>query len=283
MCDLWRYTTEGDTPRRAIPAQVAAARRSLAESREFVSQMKLYNAGSFFDPRAVPEEDYDDVADHLNGMSRVIVESHPSLVGARTSRFLDALERHQPSPVLEVAMGLETGHPDALERLHKRMTVDGFLLAAERLASLSVALRVFILVSPPFVPAAEQDEWLCRSVDLAFSAGATAVSLIPTRGGNGALDVLAEEGAFLPPRLQDLERSLTLARHRAPESGRVFADLWDLDRFAQCSHCLEARRARLHTANIEQRDQPLVRCPHCSGDSSSSLTPGPRQGHDVVG
>ena len=39
-------------------------------------------------------------------------------------------------------------------------TVDGFLRAAHRLESLGVALRVFVLVSPPFVPAAEQDEWL---------------------------------------------------------------------------------------------------------------------------
>lgn len=272
MCDLWRHTIEGDTPRGAIPAQVAAARKTLDDRREPVSRIKLYNAGSFFDPRAVPEEDYDAVAALLAGFSRVIVESHPSLVGPRTSRFIGALRSHRASPQLEVAMGLETAHPDALERLHKRMTVDGFLLAADRLESFGAALRVFVLVSPPFVPAAEQDEWLMRSVDLAFAAGASVVSLIPTRAGNGALDALAGEGCFRPPRLDDLERSLVLALDRVPAGGGcVFADLWDLHQFADCRYCLDARRARLHAMNLEQRDRPQVHCPHCS--TASSLSP----------
>ena len=45
--------------------------------------IKLYNAGSFFDPRAVPEPDYEDIAKAVSGFSRVIVECHPALVGRR--------------------------------------------------------------------------------------------------------------------------------------------------------------------------------------------------------
>ena len=268
MCDLWQYTTESDTPPGAIAAQVEAARRAISTSRDPVSQMKLYNAGSFFDPRAVPEGDYDAVAASLAGLTRVIVECHPSLVGPRTARFLEALQRHQaagmPPPSLEVAMGLETTHPDALERINKKMTVDDFLVAASRLRSLGVALRVFLLVSPPFVPDADQDDWLQRSIDVARDARASAVSLIPTRAGNGALDDLKKEGLFRQPRLRDLERSLALAQARAVRDGvRVFADLWDLDRLADCRHCLEARRNRLRAMNLEQRDLPMASCPHC--------------------
>ena len=270
MCDLWQHTTETDTPRGSIAAQVTAARRTLAESSELVTQMKLYNAGSFFDPRAVPEDDYDAVAAALTGFSRVIVESHPSLVGTRTARFVEMLSGHQAPPALEVAMGLETAHPGALERLHKRMTVDGLLLAADRLESLGVALRVFVLVSPPFVPAAEQDEWLLRSIDVALAAGASVISLIPTRTGNGALEALAEEGLFRSPRLDDLERSVALARDRVPEGNvRVFADLWDLERFAGCPHCLDARRDRLRAMNLDQRHHPLVLCAHCSASPAA--------------
>ena len=93
-------------------------------------QVKLYNAGSFFDPRAVPEEDYDGVAAHIAGLERVVVESHPALVGCRVDLFLEALNRHctmgTATIQLEVAMGLETVHPEALDRLNKRMTVDEF-------------------------------------------------------------------------------------------------------------------------------------------------------------
>jgi radical SAM enzyme (TIGR01210 family) len=267
MCDLWQHTTEGDTPGGAIAAQVANARHTLDRSNQAVSQIKLYNAGSFFDPRAVPDDDYDGVAVAIAGLSRVIVESHPALVGGRTRRFLEALHEHQTAdvaPTLEVAIGLETAHSEALERLNKKMTTGDFLLAAGRLQSLGAALRVFLLVSPPFVAKDEQDEWLLRSIDLACDAGATAVSLIPTRPGHGALDALEEDGLFRRPSLLDLERSLSLALARVVgRDTRVFADLWDLERFADCQLCLIPRRERLRAMNVGQCLQPPVSCPRC--------------------
>ncbi len=264
MCDLWRFTTETATPAGAIPSQI---RTALSAHRPPV--VKLYNAGSFFDPRAVPPGDYDAIADALGKVDRVIVESHPSLVGARTWHFQEMLAgrraAHGSGPeTLEVAVGLETVHPEALEHLNKKMTVDDFRRAADRLAAHGVALRVFLLVSPPFVAAGEQDEWLARSVDAAIAAGATAISLIPTRSGNGAMEAIAADGYFDPPTLADLERSVDLALDRPRAAGvRIFADLWDLDRFSRCPACFDARRRRLHQTNREQRRLPAVACQAC--------------------
>jgi archaeosine synthase beta-subunit len=281
MCDLWRYTIEEDTPVGAIPAQVAAARieaeAGSGSGRDRVSVMKLYNAGSFFDPRAVPESDYDDIAAQLAGLERVIVESHPALISARVGRFLDAIARLDAAPPrLEVAMGLETAHPEALERLHKRVTLERFAHAAADLRRRDVALRVFLLISPPFIPADEQDAWLLRSIDFAFDCGASVVSLVPTRPGNGAMEALRDEGQFRMPALDDIERSFAAAIARVRVSqvpgerergdgggrGRVFLDLWDLQRFADHPDADEsdfvARRERLRLMNIEQRVMPDV-------------------------
>src|SRR5207248_2723027 len=135
--------------------------------------------------------------------------SHPALVGPRVDRWREILARScNRTPVLEVAMGLETAHPKALERLHKRMTLDDFARAADALAQRSVAIRAFVLIAPPFVPDEEQDHWLVRSVDVAFDAGAAVVSLIPTRSGNGALDALSAMGAFRQPTLDEIERAV---------------------------------------------------------------------------
>lgn len=261
MCDLWQYTTIHDTPPGAVPSQLGSAWRALDDQREPVTQMKLYNAGSFFDPRAVPESDYRAIADLVQPLTRVIVESHPSLIGPRVEGFLVALGGTPPvgrqPPTLEVAMGLETSHPAALDCLNKRMTVDSFRRAADILVRLDVALRVFLLVAPPFVPADDQDLWLRRSVDVAFAAGASVVSLIPTRTGNGALDALAEAGRFCEPRLSDIERALDIAVETKPAGSRVFVDLWDLERFSDCRECFEGRRARLHAINLEQVAHPM--------------------------
>jgi uncharacterized Fe-S cluster-containing MiaB family protein len=98
MCDLWRYTTADDTPVGAVAAQVASARQMLSAQDATVTCMKLYNAGSFFDRRAVPEEDFDSVAASLGDLSRVVVESHPAFIlrtPIRLDRFLKALDRHR--------------------------------------------------------------------------------------------------------------------------------------------------------------------------------------------
>ncbi|MGB2714237.1 MAG: hypothetical protein WBC51_08670 [Vicinamibacterales bacterium] len=261
MCDLWTYTIESDTPRGAIPAQVSAARQALGADHGAVSGMKLYNAGSFFDPRAVPEADYDAVAGALAGLSRVVVESHPALVGPRVDRFMAALDRHT-RPAFEVAMGLETAHPVALERLNKHVTPEQFAAAAAALLDRGVSLRVFLLLSPPFVPHDEQDVWLMRSLDTAFDCGASVISLVPTRSGNGTLEAL-DQDAFTTPNLDDIERNLALSLGHARGRGRVFVDLWDIDRFAHCPCCLTERAERLREMNLMQQILPPRACTVC--------------------
>jgi len=262
MCDLWRYTTPHDTPRGAIPAQLAAARAALSSRRESIGQIKLYNASNFFDDHAVPESDHAAIVSELHGLDRVIVESHPALVGTRVDRFLHALNTVPAAPRLEVAMGLETANPEALERLNKGIALEDFAAAATELRRRSVDLRVFVLISPPFIPIPEQDRWLCESLDFAFACGASIVSLIPTRDGNGAMEALAASGLYARPDLSDIERSVDLA-HQTRRTGRVSVDLWDLERFARCPHCVDSRRRRLRAINLEQCVRPSVVCDRC--------------------
>lgn len=262
MCDLWVHTLETDTPRAALPAQIHRACRRLEAPRP--AQVKLYNGGSFFDPRAVPESDYDAIALTVAAFRRVVVESHPLLVGPRLLRWRDALRRAAPDgspPSLEIAMGLETAHPDALERLHKRFSLDDFARAADRTLAAGAAIRVFLLVGVPFIAPGEQIDSIRASVAYAFAHGAAVVSLIPTRSGNGAMDALAEANLFRAPDLGDLEDALDAVLPDAP--GRVLADTWDLEAVSRCPACLEPRRARLHAMNLTQQILPRVVCPVC--------------------
>jgi hypothetical protein len=263
MCDLWMHTLSVDTPRGALVRQIDDARRQMGAP--LPAQVKLYNAGSFFDPRAVPESDYGDLANVVRGFGRVIVESHPSLVGPRLRRWRDALSRasgDELAPAVEVAVGLETAHPAALDRMHKRFTIDDFARAAERVRLEGATLRVFLLVGVPFLRRDEQIEWLQRSVACAFACGASVVSLIPTRGGNGALEALAGEESFQPVTVEDLENAFDAV---LPEPrGRVFVDTWDLQRFSRCTACIERRRERLTTMNLTQQTLPRAACEACA-------------------
>jgi len=252
MCDLWRNTLTTSVPPGAIPAQIDFALSQLPVARV----LKLYNSGSFFDSRAIPVEDHHAIAARANNFQRLIVENHPALVDDHCLRFQDRLQCR-----LEIAMGLETVHPDILAKLNKHMTLEQFSTAASFLRAHDIDMRVFVLVQPPFMPPHEAVLWAQRSVDFAFDCGATAVTLIPTRGGNGAMEALASHRQFSPPRLETLEASFSYGV--GLKRGRVFADLWDAERILSCPVCRPPRISRLRDMNLFQVNLAPVRCQSC--------------------
>jgi len=258
MCDLWKNTLTETVQPGEIPAQIDYALEKLPPSR----QIKVYNSGSFFDPHAIPTQDYRQIADQVSTFERVIVESHPALIGESCYRFKDLL-----SNCLEVAVGLETVHPEILATLNKQMTLDQFAESAGRLRTEDIDLRVFILVELPFMKAGESLEWAKRSLGFAFDCGASAATLIPTRGGNGAIEELALAGDFRSPHLATLEA--TAEYGVALGRGRVFADLWDTSHIKTCAACDDLRIARLCWMNLYQAVPNAIHCQICGGGTES--------------
>ena len=258
FCDLWRETLDGATPPGALPFQIRKA-LSAAGPPLGPAAVKLYNASNFFEPRAVPPDDEAEISELVAPFARVTVECHPRLVGDRCLRFAERL-----AGGLEVAMGLETIHPEALPRLGKGMTLADFDRAAEILRQSGIGLRAFVLVAPPFTPPDEAVEWSVRSAEHAFEQGAERVSLIPVREGHGALEILRQTGDFHPPRLEHLEEALE--RCLALGGGIVTADLWDARRCASCPECADARLDRLDRMNRTGRAEPRIACSVCKGN-----------------
>ena len=241
MCDLWKHTTDEPVPPGAIPAQIEYALSRLPSTRH----IKLYNSGSFFDPNAIPVEDYPKIASLAGRFDSLLVESHTAFIGDRCLEF-----NHLLSSRLQVAIGLETVHPEVLERLNKQMTLDDFKREVGFLGENGITTRAFILLRPPFLSEEEGVEWACRSIDFAFQAGVEVCSVIPVRAGNGALDTLASGSFHKEPSIDSLERVLEYGI--GLNVGRVFADLWDLKRFSVCERCFEPRRERLEQMNLSQ-------------------------------
>jgi radical SAM enzyme (TIGR01210 family) len=255
MCDLWKLTLDRTVPPGAIPTQVDFALSSLGGR---PAQVKLYNSGSFFDPGAIPVSDYPAIAGHVGFAHNIVVECHPRLVGTKVLRFRDLL-----STRLEVAMGLETIHPAVLPRLNKRFIPRHFAEAAAFLLRHEVAVRTFLLVQLPFLGEEESIEWALKSAQFAFSCGSSAVALIPTRPGNGAMDELRKTGEFNPPTVATVERAMDLVLGSCRHHGRVFVDLWDLQ-FSHCPVCFQLRLNRLETMNLTQQNLPPVTCQTCA-------------------
>ena len=124
-----------------------------------------------------------------------------------------------------------------------------------------------------------------RSLDFAFDCGASAVSLIPTRSGNGAMEALAEKGDFRRRRARD-----TRAQPRAG-AGDVAAEPTGASSptsgisngFPTVRTACDARRDGCTRMNLEQRvaagrrcaalREPRVVTHACSTSTSPSSAP----------
>jgi hypothetical protein len=258
FCDLWRYTIDGPTPVGALPRQIADTLAALDES---PARVKLYNASNFFDRRAVPVGDLPRIAELCAPFGGVTVESHASTVGPTTLDFAHRVES------LEVAIGLETIHAEAMAHLNKRLDLDRFDGAASFLMANGIALRVFVLLGAPYVPREASIEWAVRSAEYAARRGAAVVSIIPVRGGNGEMERLAGLGQFTPPTLAELESALDCCVGWG--STAVTADLWDAERLAACAQCRDARIERMRRINVTGRAEPPVGCALCDRERIS--------------
>jgi radical SAM enzyme (TIGR01210 family) len=254
FCDLWRGTIDGPTPPGALTRQLAGVLKALEGP--VPDRLKLYNASNFFDQRAVPSEDLFGIATLAAQFAAVTVESHASTIGPKTLAFA----RQIPGR-LEVAVGLETINPAAIAQLNKRLDLARFDQAAGFLQENGIDLRVFVLLGAPHIPQSESVDWTVRTVEYAIERGASVVSIIPVRGGNGEMERLQALGYFIPPTLSQLEEALDQC---LPVSGAVVtADLWDVDRLPGCEHCRAGRVERLRRLNATARGEAQVACAAC--------------------
>jgi radical SAM enzyme (TIGR01210 family) len=255
FCDLWQWTLDGPTPPGALATQLERVLAALDAPTP--QRLKLYTASNFFDRRAVPAADHAALARLAAPFEAVTVESHANTIGAATRDFARLLDGRS----LEVAVGLETVHPMAMEHLNKRLDLARFDAATRDLADAAVDLRVFVLLGAPHVPAAESVEWTVRTVAHAVARGAAVVSIIPVRGGNGEMERLRALGAFTPPTLVQLETALDASLSIGDTV--VTADLWDAEALPACNACRTRRIERLARINLSGRTEPAILCDVC--------------------
>ena len=169
-------------------------------------------------------------------------------------------------PKLQIAIGLETVHPEVLLKLNKQMTLEDFMNSVNFLTQNGISTRAFILLRPPFLSETEGIIWAKKSIDFAFSVGVESCTVIPVRGGNGAMDLLMKKGDFSLPDIHSLERVLEYGVNL--NKGLVFADVWDLGLFSNCKKCFNKRIERLININLNQKTENQVLC-NCNITSSS--------------
>jgi archaeosine synthase beta-subunit len=275
MCDLWQYTFDGVTPPGSLPHQVRSLHAQLGTSSSAIRWLKLYNAANFFDVANVPADDLDSLADLCNTYERVVVENHAAMfqspkIRDRVLRFAARLHGK-----LEVAMGLETIDPAAMQWLNKSLSLEQFESACAFLHSHGITTRAFVLLQPPGTQSDASVDWCIASCRAAYAWGVRSCSVIPTRPDRGLLENLQSRALWFPPTVGQLEcvvdalmpevHSVGPADTRLRiESKTLVADLWDWERIpGTCAACRRHRHERLNQINQLQRPLPRWTCNAC--------------------
>ena len=98
------------------------------------------------------------------------------------------------------------------------MTLDDFERATTQLLEHDIFVRAFILLRTPWQSEEEGIFWAKESIDFAQSVGVECCTVIPTRPGNGTVELTAP----LPESLEEV-----VAYGVSKNKGRVFGDTWD--------------------------------------------------------
>ena len=250
MCDLWKNTLDEPLPAGAIVRQIDHALERLPEA----DVIKLYNNGNFFDAKAISPGDYPAIGKRLADYKRVIVENHPKLCNQLCIEFNSLLNGK-----LEIAMGLETIHPEALPKLNKQITPEDFKNATAFLNQHDIDVRAFVLLSPPYITGDDENvSWALKTIEFAFECGAVRCAVIPVRPGNGVMELLRKSNDYTPPSIAMLEAVFEKAL--LMQRGQVFADTWDIGFLSECPHCFDERKRRLEIMNLSQQIEDSISC-----------------------
>ncbi|WP_187355111.1 archaeosine biosynthesis radical SAM protein RaSEA ['Paenibacillus yunnanensis' Narsing Rao et al. 2020] len=168
--------------------------------------LNLYNNGSFFNNREIPENARREILKLINQNQHIrmlVVESRPEYIN---SEVLEELKVLVPDKKVEVAVGLEMVD-DYLRRvcINKGFNLKSYNEKAQLIQKFDLGLRTYVMLKPPFLTEREGVEMAIQTIKHAFATGSCTVSLEAcTIQDYTLVQYLYDHGHFTPAWLWSL-------------------------------------------------------------------------------
>lgn len=218
-----------------------------------VTEVNLYNSGSFFADREIPPDVRDHVLTYVGqaGLRRVLVESRPEHVSADKLRIakhlLGACE-------LDVGIGLESANDHVRETLiNKGFSLDEFERSVQIIGQSGACLLAYVLIKPPGLSEAESIADAVESARYVFE----------TAKKHRVNARVALQPSFVAPGTK-VERDF-LAGHYAPPN------LWSVVSVVRQAHPFGELLVGLSDEGLEPRRMPSG-CDSCTNELRAALT-----------
>ncbi|MGC9126934.1 MAG: archaeosine biosynthesis radical SAM protein RaSEA [Thermoplasmata archaeon] len=205
MCGYFSDTNPSPVGGESLMVQVEKARKKYRGEKV----VKIYNSGSFLDPREIDRETQLKIIQSFPEAERIIVETRPEFINEDTLQlFRDFRER------LMIAIGLESSDENVLRKsINKGFTPSLFLERAGLARSMGFSIKTYILLKPPFLTESQAIEDSVKSA-IFSSQVSDVISLNPVNVQNYTLvEKLWREGYYRPPWLWSVVEVLRRTSH----------------------------------------------------------------------
>ncbi|MEE8167458.1 MAG: archaeosine biosynthesis radical SAM protein RaSEA [Candidatus Hydrothermarchaeales archaeon] len=166
-----------------------------------VEYLKIFNSGSFFDPKELSSNTRQKILSMVNGrgIRRVQVESRPEFLEDKA--LGEAKEASEAE--LEIGLGLETTNDDIRrDCINKNATLEDFKEAIDLCRRSDILVKAYLLLKPPFLTEREALRDAVNSAVEAQALGASRISFNPVNIQRGTLvEYLWKRGEYRPPWL----------------------------------------------------------------------------------
>jgi archaeosine synthase beta-subunit len=255
-CSMCGYAKD-TLGRSASPEELAEQLSNAVARYHGEPYVKVYTSGSFLDDREVDPESRRRLVRAFSGKARrLLFETLPEFAVAEKLEPLHAAF----SGEIEVALGLESTDPTVLGRyIHKNAPPSAYLAAGDRVRSLGLRAKAYLLLKPPYLTESESIRDVVRSVGEA-APHFDALSVNPVHIQNGTVvEWLFRRGRYRPPWLWSVVESLQAgARERGSSRLVSFPTAGGLPRGPHnCGKCDSRVLEAIETASLRQVFEPL--------------------------
>ena len=254
MCGYARDTLGRSATPDELATQLATALRAYRDE----PYVKIYTSGSFLDDREVDPASRVRIVQAFSGRAeRLLFETLPEFATPETLIPL----RDAFAGKLEVALGLESTQPEILLKfVHKNAPPSEYLAAGDRVRSLGIRAKAYLLLKPPYLTEREAIEDVVRSIGVAQEHFDTiSVNPVHIQGGT-VVEWLFRRGRYRPPTLWSLAEVIDRGQAIRGSARLVtFPTAGGLPRGPHnCGRCDRAVLAALEEASLTQEFTPLA-------------------------
>ena len=231
-----------------------------------VQAVKLYNSGSFLDPKEIPVESQKSIVTKISQFDHIkefIIECLPEIINMQIG-VLKELKEIFNRPIY-IGVGLESTNAYILRSyVNKPFTFENqFLKCVKNTEQIDVHVKAYLLLKPPFLTEQEAMDDAINSIKDTFEQSQSKIaSLNPVCvHADTLVDLLWKKQEYSPPWLWSVLEVLKRSQQFVPEDGKLICEVMagGLERGPHnCGQCDSRVLKEIEYFSLNQKFSPAM-------------------------